>query len=348
MTLMAQPFDAVRREVTGAAHAVVTQIFYDSLLALGDFSVSQTGTLVYGTASAQTTQLTWFDRGGRALGTVGSSGAFSQPALSPDDRTVAVQRLDPVTQDADLWSIETTRRLETRVTTYGNLNFDPVWSPDGSRIAFASARSGPPNVFVKPINGGPETLLFESSLVSQTTDWSGDGRYIIYASQHPKTGWDLMRFPVSGAGAEAKPESIMQSAFNEHFGRVSPDGRWIAFMSDESGTYEVYVQGFSQPGAKQRVSEKGGREPAWRDDGRELFYVADDDMLIAVGMKTGASLEVGASTPLFNTRLSRSRLFELSYAVSHDGERFLINTVTSEAPRVPTKIVFNWPAALAR
>jgi Tol biopolymer transport system component len=348
MTLLAQPFDAERREVTGAAEAVATQIYYDSLFALGEFSVSQTGTLVYGTAKVRTTQLAWFDRVGKPLGEVGSSGAFSQPALSPDERTIVVQRIDPETQDMDLWSIDIARRLETRVTSAGNVNFDAVWSPDGSRIAFASARIGPPNVYVKATNGGTETLLFESSLVSQTTDWSRDGRYIIYASQHPKTGWDLMRFSMSGADAQGKPEPVLQSAFNEHYGRVSPDGRWIAFMSDESGTTEVYVQGFSSPAAKQRISTSGGREPTWRGDGRELFYVADDDMMMAVAMKPGAGIQPGGATPLFKTRLSRNFRFELSYAVSRDGSRFLINTITDEAPTIPTKIVFNWPAGIGK
>src|SRR5262249_49805734 len=153
----------------------------------------------------------------------------------------------PETKDMDLWSIETTRRLETRITAVGNINFNPVWSPDGTQIAFASARLGPPNVFVKTAGGGDETRLFESSLVCHTTDWSRDGRYIIYASQHPKTGWDLMRFPISATAGDRKSEPVLQSTFNEHFGRISPDGRWIAFMSDESGTMEIYVQGFSSP-----------------------------------------------------------------------------------------------------
>ena len=347
MTLLAQPFDAARRELRGAPQAVASQIYFDSLMALGEFSGSQTGTLVYGTTSPATTQLTWFDRGGKVVSTVGAPGVFSQPALSPDERAVAVQRIDPETQDMDLWSIDTARRLETRVTSAGNINFDPVWSPDGRQLAFASARFGPPNVFVKTIGGETETRLFESNLVAQTTDWSRDGRYIIYASQHPKTGWDLMRFPIAAVGAERKPEAVLQSTFNEHWGRVSADGRWIAFMSDESGTMEVYVQEFSSADGKRRVSTAGGREPIWRGDGKELFYMADDDTVMAVGITIGSSLEVGTPAPLFKARVSRDLPNALSYAVSRDGTRFLITTITSDPPSIPARIVFNWPSALA-
>ena len=346
MTLLAQPFDAAQRELHGAPEAVASQIYYDSLQALGEFSASQTGTLVYGTVSLVATQLTWFDRGGKVIGAVGAPGAFSQPALSPNERTIAVQRVDPETQDTDLWAIDTARRLETRVTSAGNINFDPVWSPNGLELAFASARLGPPNVFVKRIGAETETRLFESNLVSQTTDWSRDGRYIIYASQHPKTGWDLMRFPVTAVGADRKPLPVLQTAYNEHWGRVSPDGRLIAFMSDESGTMDVYVQGFESADGKRRVSNAGGREPVWRGDGRELFYIADDDTVTAVGINSSG--EPGSAIPLFKTHLSRTLPNLLSYAVSRDGARFLIDTITSDAPSVPTRIVFNWASALGR
>ena len=183
--------------------------------------------------------------------------------------------------------------------------------------------------------------------MAQTTDWSRDGRYIIYASQHPKTGWDLMKFPIAAVGAERKPEPVLQSTFNEHWGRVSSDGRWIAFMSDESGTMEVYVQEFSSADGKRRVSTAGGREPIWRGDGKELFYMADDDTVMAVGITIGSSLEPGTPAPLFKARVSRDLPNALSYAVSRDGTRFLITTMTSDAPSIPARIVFNWPAALA-
>ena len=157
-----------------------------------------------------------------------------------------------------------------------------------------------------------------------------------------------MEFRRKPSETERKPEPLLRTAFNEHFGRVSPDGRWLAYMSDESGTIEVYVQTFPAPEAKRRISTSGGREPTWSGDGRELFYVAADDTLMAVNVTPGASFQASTPTALFKTRLSRNMLNELSYTVSRDGRRFLINTITEESASVPTKIIFNWTAGLRR
>jgi serine/threonine protein kinase/Tol biopolymer transport system component len=348
MTLLAQPFDPASLQLTGDPEAVADRIRYDSLLAHGAFSVSKNGTLVYGTVESRTTQLKWFDRSGKPLGNVGSSGAFSQPALSPDEKTIAVRRTDPESQDSDLWLIETTRGIELRFTTYGTINFNPVWSPDGTQIVFASSRLAPPHLYLKASSGGDEQLLFQSNFVSHTTDWSREGRFIIYAAQNPRTGWDLMRLPMSVADAERKPETLLQTAFNEHLGRVSPDGRWLAYMSDESGRNDVYVRTFPDSGAKWLISTNGGVDPRWRADGTELFYLAADGSLMAVSIKPGPVFEPGAAVALFKTRMSPPHFWEQNYAVTRDGGRFLINTITEESASVPTKIIFNWTAALRR
>jgi serine/threonine protein kinase/Tol biopolymer transport system component len=352
-TLLAYPFDPARVQITGEPMPVAERIRYESGLARGAFTVSGNGTLVYGDSDRSTTQLTWFDRSGEALANVGGAAAFGQPSLSPDEKTVAVERVDPVTQDQDLWLIDTPRNTPSRFTSQpNNITFMPIWSPDGARIVFASARGTPPNLYYKASTGlGRDELLFKSTSNNQPTDWSRDGRFIVYAGMDPKTQWDLWLMPMSGADVERKPVPFLQTEFNEHLGRVSPDGRWIAYVSDESGTNEVYVQTFPVSGAKRRISTSGGNEPKWRSDGRELFYLAADGRLRAVGVREGPRLEIGSPTPLFKTRMGPTRNFgyDVNYTVTGDGQRFLISTLTEGSQSSPTTtVILNWHAALSR
>ncbi len=226
----------------------------------------------------------------------------------------------------------------------------PVWSPDGTQIVFAAAgRGAPPNLYQKALNGSGPELLLKSSFNSQPTDWSRDGRYIVYASLI-KTNWDLWFLPMTGAETDRKPVRYIESEDNEHQGRLSPDGRWLAYVSDESGDRnEVYVQSFPTSGDKKRISVGGGTEPKWRGDGRELFYVTADGRLMAVSVTPGATLEFAVPEELFRIRIVRQVLgVSGSYASTQDGQRFLVNTLTEESNSVPTKIVLNWPAALRR
>jgi dipeptidyl aminopeptidase/acylaminoacyl peptidase len=349
VTLLAQPFDATRLVRTGDLHAVADRIAYDTLAARPAVSASTNGTLVYANLERRSTRLVWFDRSGTPLGNVGASGAFHQPALSPDGKTVAVQRIDPETQDSDIWAIDTARGAESRITSYGNLNFNPVWSSDGTRIVFSSARLTPPNLYQTTLTAaGGEQLLLKSTFVDHATDWSRDGRFIVYESLGPKNGWDLMLLPMAVPDVDRKPVPFLQTAFDELDGRVSPDGRWLAYVSDESGSPEVYARTFPESGGKRRISINGGVEPKWRGDGKELFYLAADGSLMAVYVKPAAVFEAGTPMALFKTRVARDIPFAASYTVAGDGRRFLIRSITDEVTSVPTKIVFNWPAALGR
>lgn len=352
-TLLAYAFDPARVEITGDPTPVAERIRYESGLARGAFTVSGNGTLIYGDIDRSTTQLTWFDRSGKALGDVSGSIAFGQPSLSPDEKTVAVERVDPVTQDQDLWLIDMPRNIPSRFTSQpNNITFMPVWSPDGARIVFASARGTPPNLYYKASTGvGGEELLFKSTSNNQPTDWSDDGRFIVYAGMDPKTQWDLWLMPMSGTEVQRKPVPFLQTEFNEHLGRISPDGRWIAYASDESGTNEVYVRTFPVSGAKRRISVNGGNEPKWRSDGKELFYLAADGRLMAVGVKPGPDLEIGSPTPLFKARMGPTRNFgyDVNYTVTRDGRRFLISTLTEASESSPaTTVILNWYAALSQ
>jgi Tol biopolymer transport system component len=347
MTILAQTFDPRTMQARGPRVALAGGVQFNSLLGLGAFSASSTGAVIYRVRPRRTTQLTWFDFDGRRLGTLGSPNMMTQPALSQDGRTVAVQRFDAGAQRLDLWSISVDRGVEQRLTTDGALNAMPIWSPDGKRIAFSSVRSAPPNLFEKDLVTGAEKRLVESTFVTHGTDWTLDG-FLIYASLNPRMGFDIMKLPMTGREADRRPDPLIATEFNEHFGRVSPDGRWLAYMSDESGAREVYVQRFPGLGAKQRISTNGGTEPKWSRDGRTLFYFAPPDVLMAVPVTPGDSLQPGAPVPVFKMTLpprnAREVPNEPTYTVSNNG--LLMNTIADETLSAAATIVFNWPALL--
>ncbi len=349
MTLLAQKVDPVTLQPGGPPMALADRIQFHTLQALGHFSASSTGTLVYGTMARLRTQLMWYDRNRGPLGPVGAPGAYAHLALSRDGTRIAVQRADPVTQASDLWLIQTDRGTETRLTaTRGILGGLPVWSPDGSRLLFFSG-PGPPNLFVKSAGeSGGEQRLFRSNYVNYGTDWSRDGKFVVFSIFDPKSGWDLMYVPMLDREEDRKPQRYLVTEFDEEFGRVSPDGRWLAYTSDEVGTTEVYVDSFPTPGAKVRISTGGGNEPVWRSDGNELFYDTPGGTLMGVSVERGTTLRPGTPTPVFKMPIGRRvpRKFptEPTYAVSNDG-RFLMITLADERAIRPT-VLFNWPSLL--
>jgi Tol biopolymer transport system component len=351
---MAQAFDLEKLETTGEPAPVAEQVGYYSGLGLGNFSVSTNGLLVYWNTERRTSHLVEFDRKGTLVGDLGDSIPYTGPALSPDEKTLAAERVDSGTQIQNLWLLETTRKTASRFTSDPelNLNFMPVWSPDGTRVVFAAAGQGaPPNLHQKMTNGeGVAELLVKSTFNSQPTDWSRDGRFVVYASLNPKTFWDLWLLPMTGPSSDRKPVPLLVSADNEHLARFSPDGRWLAYVSDESDRNEVYVRPFSGSGAKFRISPNGGSEPRWRGDSKELFYLAPSGQLMAVTVKAGTTVEFGAPVPLFGVRVGFRGPFgyNSNYTATRDGQRFLVNTVTDDSSAAPTKIVLNWPAALRR
>jgi eukaryotic-like serine/threonine-protein kinase len=277
--------------------------------------------------------------------------SYGQPALSPDEKMLAVERVDPNTQDEDIWLIDTRRNLPSRFTSNpNNISFLPVWSPNGDRMVFAWARGAPPTLYQKMTSGGGEERLLNTTSNSQPTDWSRDGRFVIYASLDPKSQWDLSFLPMLGAQADRTPVSFLQTEFNEHLGRLSPDGRWLAYVSDESGTNEVYVRRFPSADGKTRISLNGGNEPRWDGQGRELFYLTPDARLMAVTVNLGSNAQIGSTTALFKTRTGQARNsgFDVNFTVTRDGQRFLISTLIGGASAASTTIVLNWAAALDR
>jgi Tol biopolymer transport system component len=344
-TLMAQPFDARQGKPTGDSVPVAEQINYSPTQIQGQFSASQNGLLVYASGAAgENDQLAWFDRSGNPLGKTGPPGNLSRPAISPDGNTVAVDRFDPQTLLSDLWLYDLRRGTGTRFTFNSRANGYPVWSPDGSHIAFSSGLGGGANIYQKSISGmATDEALDKTERNKLALDWSQDGRYLIEAVLNPNAKWDVWVLPIFG---DRKPFPYLQTGFTQRYARLSPDGRWLAYRSDETTRGEIYVQTFPHPAGKWQISTNGGTCPVWSRDGRELFYIGADQKLMVVEVMGGNRFEAGMPKPLFETHLgTRSR--DIWFDVSKDG-RFLMPTPVENAAPAPMTVVVNWTAGLKK
>ena len=345
-TLMAQSFDAARLELTGESFPVAEGVRFSAINGRAAFSASENGVLAYRTGSVANEQLTWFARDGKKLGPVGEAGSYRNIALSPDEKRVAVQRLVPGTGTSDIWLLELSRGIFTRFTFDPSTEGNPIWSPDGRQIVLDATRKGKPGLYRKDLSGsGTEELLFESEEQKHPEDWSPDGQFIVYGWTVPTTKFSLL--PLSG---DRKPKLLLESPFRKDEPHVSPDGRWLAYSSEESGRPEIYVQPFQGPGEKLRISANGGGQPRWRKDGKELFYLALDGTMMAVPIipiRGGATLEAGAPKELFQTGLNVNPTID-QFAVTGDGQRFLLDLPLSEESATPISVVLNWTAELRR
>ena len=351
-TLMAQAFDPTSLRLTGEAAPLAESVAIRPQFARGVFSTSDTGTVMYGTSRHQVTQLVWLDRDGRKVGTATSPGRYERAALSRDEKTIAVEVIDPHLETPDIWLLDTSRGVMSRFTSEPSAERMPLWSPDGTRLLFSSPRDGrPPTLFEKMTNGATEKLFSGSDLIVQPTDWSRDGRFIVYGRRDSKTEWDVWVLSANAGGGDRKPAIYLQTPFNEHHGHLSPDGRWMAYASDESGRWEVYIGEFPGGGGRWQVSAGGGVEPRWRPDGKELFYVSPDRTVMAVTMQFNQRLVLPAAPrPLFRARFGEfgAVIFRPVYAPSHDGNKFLVNVVVEETTASPVTMILNWPAAMPR
>jgi Tol biopolymer transport system component len=366
--LAAYPFDAVRATVVNQPMRVAQAVGTDDGAFHSAFSVSAAGVLAHRAGAGSRRQLVWVDRAGRvdAIGPQDESGP-ANPDLAPDGQRVSVNR--GVQGNFDVWLIEVGRGVPSRFTFDVAIDSGALWSPDGSHIVFRSARNGVYDLFEKPASSGAdEHPLFVTSQSKAAQDWSRDGRFLLYSTQGPKTGSDLWALPLTGdrpSPGSGRPESVegrkpfavLQSSFDEIEGQFSPDGRWLAYASNESGRYEIYIRTFPDAGVKRQVSVAGGVQPRWKRDGHELFYVAPDTRLMAVPIRLAPdphTLEAGAPVALFPTRLATGGnvvgtgfLARPQYAVAPDG-RFLMNVAADEAVTSPITIVQNWTAALKK
>jgi Tol biopolymer transport system component len=342
-TLFTQAFDQARLTLTGDPSPIGENIAFAGAFGNPALATSAVGTIVYRTGSAGgRRQFAWFDRSGREISTVGEldSGGPTNPALSPNGRQVAIYRT--ANANVDIWLLDIARGVLSRFTSDASNDVNPAWSPDGGRIAFQSNRTGVSDLYVKEASGaGGDQRLLSTPHDKAPADWSHDGRFLLYRNTDPKTGYDLWAVPMTGDG---KPFAVAQTEFEERDGQFSPDDRWVAYQSNESGRFEIYVQPFPGPGGKWQVSSNGGAQVRWRPDAKELFYVSLDGKLMAVPIALKAEQpEIGAPAALFNIRLGGAvqGISRQQYVVSADGQRFLVNTVSDEAAS-PLTVILNW------
>jgi Tol biopolymer transport system component len=341
-TLLAQPFDSAALELAGEAFAIASPV--GSFLTRPYFAASRSATLVYrsGNPGAADTHLEWRDRTGKLLGTFGPSRFILDLALSHDNTRVAVSRGESGLR-TDIWQLDTRpeRGTSTRLTFQGSVQSDVVWSPDDSRIAFASG--SPANIVQKISSGaGPEDVLLRLPISARPCDWSRNGKFLLYVTEDPKSRPDLWVLPLEPSG---KPAPYLQTAFVEMQGQFSPDSRWVAYASDESGKLEVYVQPFPASGGKWLISSGGGVQPRWRSDGRELYYIAPDRSLMAVDIKTTAGFEAGVPKALFASRvlpIQTSATGSYRYAPTANGQRFVLAALEESPSDTPFTVVLNW------
>jgi serine/threonine protein kinase len=343
-TLMALPFDAGSGRAGGEPLPVAAKVDFITGNVQASFTASANGELAYysGGGTGASSQMTWYDGAGNKLGTLGEPGSFVKPAISPDGSTVAVDRIDLLSGTTDVWQYDLARGTSSRITFDPRMDGYPLWDPKGESIVFSSNRDGHYQLYRHSTMGkGTAELLFSSPLDKFPSDWSRDGRYLLYYQIDPKTRYDLWVLPLNG---ECQPFPLLTSEFNEHRARISPDGRWIAYTSDETSRDELYVQSFPGLGKKWQVSVNGGGRPVWSRDGKQLFYIAGDRKLMVTAVKDGARFETSPPKTLFETHQSATRFFD----VSPDGKRFLLIDTLPEPPTPPMNLLLNWTAAIKR
>ena len=347
-TLLAQSFDAARLALSGEAVPLAQNVQESGGGGnpVGSFSAAGAGTLIYATATDTGTELTWLDRSGKPVGTIGDLAAFAPPLvfLSPDGTSLTASIVDPTSHNSDIWRYDVARGLRSRLTFNFPSAGDPIWSPDGKTMVFDSTRTGRREIYRKAVDGsGPEEMLSTADGYGKfPNSWSPDGKFVLYGAVGQKTGSDsanntdiwVLPDPLGPAGA-SKAYPFLNTAANEFKGRFSPDGRWVAYQSNESGRPEIYVVPFPGPGGKHQISVKGGTEPRWRRDGRELFYL-EATRLMAVDIELGnGTLEAGASRPLFAP-------VSAMYDVSADGQRFIAPVAPERGGPPPLTLMLNW------
>ncbi len=332
--LMAQPFDPDALQTTGDAFPIADEVLDLSGAARSVFSVSANGILIYqSSGNSAEFRLVWVDEEGHEIGELGEPANYDDIALSPDEKMVAVSIFDADQGAADLWLYDVERGIRTRFTFDPGNDTDPIWSPDGTRVVFSSRREGARDLYVNAVGGGEtEQLLFENDQNKVPTDWSGDGKHIIYQS-----AGDIWALPM-GEGSE--PFVVIQSQFVEIQATLSPDGNWISYSSNESGEFETYVTSFPNPGRKWQVSKDGGFNAGWRADGGELFYLSNDTVTATQIETAGSSLRIGATRELFTVGIAEGG------DMTADGKRALLVIPVGGREIVPLTLVVNWPGDL--
>ena len=343
-TLMTTAFDLSTGRVRGNPIRVADRVATSSNF-YGAFSASENGVVAYAT-SALAAELRWMGRDGSRLGLVAPRGEYTDFRLSPDGRYVAVAEVERHSGRTDLHLVDMVRGGNVRLTTSPATDASPVWSPDGSRIAFRSNRAGVHDLYVRAANGGgDDQLLLKTSSAKYPSDWSASGGVIVYHADDPKTHFDIWAAPVGGGA----PRPLLRTAFDEMQAQLSPDGRWLAYTSTQSSRLEVYVEAVGSDSGRWQVSVGGGSDARWRRDGKELFYVANDGRLMAVTVNASQTFDAGTPRPLFQLPpLPVVAPYLNAYDVDAAGQRFLVRIPLESLETLPLTVLVNWsPTARA-
>lgn len=343
--LVAQPFDVSALKTTGDPTTIAEHVVDLGLNHEFDFSVSDNGVLAY-QAGNPITQLTWLNREGKKLETVGEPGDYACVSLSPDEKRAAVTINDADGRVADVWQVDLARGSSSRLTFDPAGDGSPAWSSDGTKIVFSSSRAanGQVNLYIKSANGsGDDQLLYQADSEKFPTSCSSDGQYIAFENWASKSKATVWLLPTTN-GSQPRP-LLQSSAFDQVQPQFSPDAHFIAYTSDESGRLEIYVQPFPLTGEKWQISLNGGDHPLWRKDGKELFYTTSDGKLMAVEIKTGSKFESSVPKQLFQGSIKFTG-DGWSFAPSKDGQKFLVNAYAANNNSSPLNIVLNWTAEL--
>ena len=340
-TLFAQHFDLNKLALGGEPAPILTEVEYLPRLMRASFAASDGGLLVAQNSSAVTlSQLIWFDRKGNQVGAVGKPDVFANLSIAPNGKSVAVDRTDTGNQNTDVWIYELQGDGTKRVTFDPAIDAMPVWSPDASRLAFTSSRQNVFDLYLKNADGAQAEKPVEHGDVDQyPNDWSRDGKYLLYV--RGKDLW-FVTFP------DMKSTLFLKAASTLKNSQLSPDGKWAAYASNESGKWEIYVTSFPDGRGKWQISSRGGEQPRWRGDGKELFYLSSDGKVMAVPVTEGTNFDAGAPIALFqaNPRERGATTEQAFYDVARDGQRFLINTLPKQQDVEPMTIILNWAAKL--
>jgi Tol biopolymer transport system component len=341
--LLAQPFDADAGELDGDPFPLAEGIGTGDV-GLAHFSGSRTGTLIFTSGDRPERQFGWFDREGREMGVFGTPKRYRQPALSPDESKVVVEVEDENDGSTDLWTIDLRRGVESRFTFDAGSEQSPVWTNDGKYVYYTTNAEGTFEVVRKNAygTGSPEAIhKAESNFVP--TGFTPDGKSLLAFARSPKQGFNVVAIPAEGGDVV---EHVFTQAFEVH-GRVSPNGDYLAYVSFESGRWEVYVTTYPGGGGRWQVSVNGGTEPFWRGDGKEMFFVSLDRKLMAVDVDMGPPIEFGIPHKLFDAPMPRNFNTRNRYFPTDDGQRFLMLTLLDRGRVPPTTVILNWAAELA-
>ncbi len=351
-TLMAQPFDAASLAAGGDPAPIIERVG-NNLNSGAAFSASDRGLLVYRSDSTQMRQVVWVDRAGRRLAALGETAEFDQVALSPDGTAIAVDMMNRRDGANDIVLVDAVTGARAPLTSGPANDWYPVWSPDGASIAYTSDREGRLDLYLKARGAGEGGLIHGSGGVKFAMSWSRDGRLLAFQDLNPSTKYDVWLLPITG---DRKPIPLLQTEFNENHPQFSPDGQWLAYTSDETGAYEVYVTALGgsaeDPRARRRnrrqISTGGGYQPRWRGDGRELYYLSADRRLhaVAIGFE-GGSIAPGARQVLFEAPVEMVAPNRSFYAPSADGQRFALAAAV-EAAQPPIHVLLHWSSRLPR